>query len=51
MPGDTEEEDMPVHHMRIIRDINDVAEGCFLPKQISSDTTVAEPDRYVGQYS
>ena len=29
MPGDTAEEDMPVHHTRIISDMNDVAEGCF----------------------
>ena len=51
MAGDTAEEDMPVHHTRIISDMNDVAEGCFLPKQISSETTVAEPDRHVRQYS
>ena len=43
MPGDTEEEDMPVHHTRIIRDMSDVAKGCFLPKQIYSETAVAEP--------
>ena len=46
MPGDTAEEDMPVHHTS---DIDDVAEGCFLPKQISSETTVAKPDRHVRQ--
>ena len=28
--------------------MNDVAEGCFLPRQISSETTVAEPDTQVG---
>ena len=44
MPGDTAEEDMPVYHTRMISDMNDVAEGCFLRKQISSETTVAEPD-------
>ena len=49
MPGDTAEEDMPVHHTRMISDMNDVAEGCFLPKQISSEITVAEPDRHVRQ--
>ena len=31
---DTAEEDMPVHHTRMIRDMNDVAEGCFLPKPV-----------------
>ena len=41
MPGDTAEDDMPVHHTRMISDMND-AEGCFLPKQISSETTVAD---------
>ena len=30
MPGDTEEEDMPIHHTRMIRDMNDVA-VVFLP--------------------
>ena len=34
----------------VIRDINDVAEGFFLPNQISSET-VAKPDRDVGQYN
>ena len=32
MPGNTAEEDIPVHHTRMIRDMNDVAEGCFLQK-------------------
>ena len=40
MPGDTAEEDMTVHHTRMISDMNDVAEGCFLPRQISSETNV-----------
>ena len=39
------------NNTRMVRDMNDVAEGCLLPKQIFSETTVAEPDRYVGKYS
>ena len=31
MPGDTADEDMPVHHTRMISDMNDVAEGCCPP--------------------
>ena len=30
--GDTADEDMPVHHTRMISGMNDVAEGCFLSK-------------------
>ena len=58
MPDDTEEEDImvdagPRHkdHKGHERFIQNEAEGCLLPKQISSKTTVAELDRHVKQNS